>query len=195
VTLLTKQIRGENMEWDDIVALSKYGKQIYTVSWNDLEEKLEAFQKEDNLNLDPDFQRDHVWSQSQQIKYVEYILKRGHLNKDIIFNCPGWFEGHKGQMVLIDGKQRLQAARSFMSNQLPVFGNTYRKDFTRNGKPMLLFSHQINFTFNINDLETREEILQLYLDINTGGVIHSDDEISKVRELLAIEKAKTINGV
>jgi hypothetical protein len=93
-------------------------------------------------------------------------------------------------MVLIDGKQRLQAARLFMGNQLPVFGDVYRKDFRRQGKPMLLFSHQINFTFNINDLQTREEILQLYLDINTGGVVHSNDEILKVSELLAIEKAK-----
>jgi hypothetical protein len=48
------------MEWDDIVALSKWGKQTYTVSWNDLEKRLQVFQKENNLNLDPDFQRDHV---------------------------------------------------------------------------------------------------------------------------------------
>jgi hypothetical protein len=192
---LTKETQGKNMEWDDIVKLSKWGKQTYTVNWNDLEERLQVFQKENNLNLDPDFQRDHVWSQNQRIKYVEYILKRGHLNKDIIFNCPGWFEGVEGQMVLIDGKQRLQAARLFMANKLPVFGDIYRKDFTRNGKPMPLFSHLINFTFNINDLQTRTEVLQLYLDINNGGVVHSDDEISKVRQLLAIEKAKINNEV
>lgn len=178
------------MEWNDITCFSKWGKQTYTVNWNDLEERLDSFKDTNNLNLDPDFQRGHVWTQSQQIKYVEYILKRGHLSRDIIFNCPGWMEGVEGQMVLLDGKQRLQAARLFMSNELPVFKDIYRKDITRDGKPMLRFPHQIAFTFHINDLETRAEILQLYLDINAGGVVHSDDELSKVRALLAIEQIK-----
>ncbi|MEG3878968.1 DUF262 domain-containing protein [Microcoleus sp. herbarium7] len=177
------------MEWDNIVRFSIWGKRTYTVSWNDLEERLTSFEKTNNLNLDPDFHRGHVWSQNQQIKYVEYVLKRGHLSRDIIFNCPGWMEGIEGQMVLLDGKQRLEAARLFMSNELPVFGGVYRNELTRKGKPMPNFPHPIGFTFHINDLETRAEILQLYLDINAGGVVPSDDELTKVRALLEIEQS------
>lgn len=175
------------MEWNDITGFSKWGKQTYTVNWNDLEERLASFKETNNLNLDPDFQRIHRWNRSRQVKYVEYILKGGHMSQDIIFNCPGWMEGVEGQMVLLDGKQRLQAARLFMSNELPVFGNSYWHDFTRYGKPMLNLPGRARFTFHINDLETRGEILQLYLDINTGGVVHTDDELTKVRALLAIE--------
>ena len=178
------------MEWDDILAFSRWGKQTYTVPWYDLEHTLARYQTENNLELNPDFQREHVWSEIQQVKYVEYILKRGNLNLGIVFNCPGWLDSFEGQMVLVDGKQRLQAARLFMANQLSVFNGVYRNDFVRQGKTMLRFSQEIQFVFYMNDLSTRTEILQLYLDINSGGVVHSDDELSKVKALLAIEQNK-----
>lgn len=178
------------MEWDDILTFSRWGKQTYTVPWNDLEHTLARYQTENNLELNPDFQREHVWSEIQQIKYVEYVLRRGNLNLDIIFNCPGWLNSFEGQMVLVDGKQRLQAARLFMANQLSVFNGVYRNDFVRQGKTMLRFSQEIQFVFYMNDLSTRTETLQLYLDINSGGVIHSEDELTKVKALLAIEQNK-----
>jgi len=38
------------------------------------------------LNMNPDFQRGHVWSKEQQIAYVEYLLKGGASGRDIYFN-------------------------------------------------------------------------------------------------------------
>ena len=90
-------------------------------------------------------------------------------------------------MLLLDGKQRLQAARLFIANKLPVFGGLYRKDFTWQGKNLNSMPPLLSFTFYVNDLQTRAEILQFYLDLNAGGVVHSDAEIDRVRQLLAIE--------
>lgn len=178
------------MEWDDIQTFSSWGKYTTTVPWHDLENTLLRYEKENNLDFNPDFQRGHVWTQTQQIRYVEYVLKRGNTSLDIIFNCPGWMEGFEGQMVLIDGKQRLTAARLFMSNKLPVFDGIYVQDFRRQGKRMMRFPNGIAFTFYVNDLQTRAEILQFYLDLNAGGVVHSDTEIDRVRQLLVIENNK-----
>lgn len=178
------------MEWCDIPKIERWGKS-FTVPWNNLEQQLVDYEAESGLDLDPDFQRGHVWSQIQQIKYVEYILRDGNLNRHIIFNCPGFFYARdtsvKESMVLVDGKQRLQAARLFISNQLPVFNGMYQKDFTRQGRPSLRMPNSLDFTFYVNDLETRAEVLQFYLDLNAGGVVHSDSEIDRVRQLLAIE--------
>lgn len=182
------------MEWDDIPTFSSWGKYTTDVSWHDLENTLQRYEKENDLDLNPDFQRGHVWSSEQQIKYVEYILKRGNLSRHIIFNCPGWMEGFEGQMVLIDGKQRLNAVRLFMSNELPVFGRAYLRDFTRGSKKMVRFPHEIYFTFYVNDLQTRAEVLQFYLDLNAGGVVHSEHEIDRVRQLLVIENNKQNQG-
>jgi len=166
----------------------------FTISWNDLERQLANYEIEVGLDIDPDFQRGHVWTQPQQIKYVEYILKGGNLNRHIIFNCPGFLEATdkdiEGLMLLIDGTQRLQAVRLFIANKLPVFDGLYQSDFTRRGKRLALMPQLLDFTFYVNDLETRAEVLQFYLDLNAGGVVHSDIEIDRVRELLAIEQAK-----
>jgi hypothetical protein len=179
------------MKWRDIPKIERWGK-FLTMSWNDLEQQLSSYETELGLDLNPDFQRGHVWSQPQQIKYVEYVLRDGSLNRHIIFNCPGFFDGVDiaGPMLLIDGKQRLQAARLFIANKLPVFGGLYRKDFTWEGERILRMPPLLSFTFYINDLQARAEILQFYLDLNTGGVVHSDTEIERVRKLLVIEQNK-----
>ena len=176
------------MEWRDIPKIERWGKS-FTIPWNSLEQQLAIYEKEAGLDLDPDFQRGHVWSHHQQVKYVEYVLREGNLNRHIIFNCPSFFEGNiEGPMLLLDGKQRLQAARLFLANKLPVFDGLYRKDFTRQGKPSLLIPSSLSFTFYVNDLQNRADVLQFYLDLNAGGVVHSETEIDRVQQLLAIER-------
>lgn len=44
------------------------------------------------------------------------------------------------------------------------------------------------FRWNVNDLKTRAEVLQWYLDLNTGGVVHTTEEIEKVKRMLAKER-------
>ncbi len=43
------------------------------VAWVD-EQKVEA-----GLNLDPDFQRGHVWTTRQQVKFIEFLLRGSDL--------------------------------------------------------------------------------------------------------------------
>ena len=45
-----------------------------------------------------------------------------------------------------------------------------------------------NFVFITNDLETRAEVLQWYIDHKAGGIAHTDEEINKVKILLENEK-------
>jgi len=75
------------------------------------------------LNLNPDYQRAHVWTLEQQIAYVEYALQGGEVGKNIIFNCPD-DEYMARPFELIDGKQRLEAARSY-ANEIPIFDGHY----------------------------------------------------------------------
>lgn len=136
------------------------------------------------LQLDPDFQRAHVWDRQKQVAYVEYVLRGGKFSKDLYFNCADW-NGYKTQpIVLVDGKQRLQAVRLFMAGELEVFGNLTIDCFE--GR----LPHYYCFTLNMNDLKTREEVLTWYLDINSGGVVHTAEELEKVRQLLREEQSK-----
>jgi hypothetical protein len=134
------------------------------------------------LVLDPDFQRAHVWNEKQQIRYVEFILRGGQSSRDLYFNHPRWNSDFRGELVLVDGKQRLQAVRRFLANEIPAFGRLY-------GEYADKLPHDCAFTVHINNLKTRKEVLQWYIDLNAGGVAHTEEEIAKVYALLLKEAA------
>ena len=94
------------MNFHDIPQFTRAGYQCH-VSWKYLESWIKSQEEELNLDLDPDFQRAHVWSEYQQRKYVEFILQNGQSARDIYFNCDGWMGSFRGPFVLVDGKQRL----------------------------------------------------------------------------------------
>ena len=137
------------------------------------------------LDLDPDFQRGHVWTEAKQIAYVEFCLRDGQGSRTLLFNHPGWNKDYKGMMVLVDGKQRLEAVRKFLRNDLPIFGGNRLNDFE--DKDRLLRTNAAHFTFSVNALPTRREVLEWYLQINSGGVVHTAEELAKVEELLKNE--------
>jgi len=41
---------------------------------------------------------------------------------------------------------------------------------------------------NINDLPTKKDVLQWYVEMNSNGTIHTEDEINRVKELLEKEE-------
>ncbi len=170
--------------FQDIPQFTRSGNYQVNVHWKSIEQTLESFALPGfPVELDPDFQRGHVWTEAKQIHYVEFILRGGRSSKVIYFNQPGWNRlGRQGAMQLVDGKQRLEAVRKFLRNEFPIFGSSYMRDFTDTLRPTTA-----DFIFTVNDLQTRAEVLQWYLDLNTGGVVHTDEEIEKVKRLLKKE--------
>ena len=153
------------------------------VAWDYMEDSLNRYKKQYNLELNSDFQRGHVWSRTQQIKYVEFILSGGITGKDIYFNYPNW-QCHCNEndtMVCVDGLQRLTAAQKFMENEFKVFDKYYAKNFIR-------LDSRCGFKFNINDLTDKKDILRWYLEMNSGGTPHSKKEIKKVQSMLDREE-------
>lgn len=140
--------------------------------------------KEDGLQLNPDFQRGHVWTDDQQIAYIEFLLRGGKTARVIYLNNPNW-QIHKSDsytdFVCVDGLQRITAIKRFVNDEIPVFG-AYQSEYE--DVPSISTSMKIN----VNDLKTRREVLQWYIDFNAGGTIHTDVEIQKVRMLLAQEQ-------
>lgn len=178
------------MKFKDIPSFTQSAPYVIDVPWGYLENQLKQFEEcgadgTGSLQIEPDFQRDHVWNVRQKVAYVEYILRGGHAAKEIYFNHPGWQRNWEGDFVLVDGLQRLTSVRDFLANKIPAFGCFYK-----NYEDNIRMSHGAlgaGFKFYINTLQTRKEVLQWYLDLNAGGVVHTDEELSKVANLLRIE--------
>jgi len=180
------------MRYRDLPQFTRSSEYRVDVPWGYLETVLSGYADDAKssgipFEMDPDFQRGHVWSREKQVRYVEFVLRGGRSSCDIYWNCPGWNTGSRigGRFVLVDGKQRVEAVRAFMRGDFPAFG-TLVGDFTDK-----LPIHS-RFKFHVNDLSTEAEVLQWYLDLNDGGVVHTDDELNRVRTLLAAAKAMSV---
>lgn len=139
------------------------------------------------LTLNPDFQRGHVWSPEKQVAYIENLL-RGWAPTLIKFNCPSWQAASAkkaagdlplADMVCVDGLQRLTAVLRFMADDLVVFGRLRASDLKGTSFDPARFRLQ----FEVFELKTRADLLTFYIDLNAGGVVHSDEEIERVRAL------------
>lgn len=158
------------------------------ISWDYLEAHLKHLAESHKLDLEPDFQRAHVWTREQQVAYVEYSLMGGEVGRNLTFNHPDWL-GTKNdpshRLEIIDGKQRLEAVRAFLRNEFQAFGNHFLEyiDFPR--------MTMVGFRFRVCSLKTREQVLQMYLNINAGGTPHTQAELDKVRNMLKSAKEKS----
>jgi hypothetical protein len=182
---ISSNLKGTFMDFRSIPKLTRDGRYKIHVSWDSLEWNLQRYVEEYNLDLDPDFQREHVWTEEKQIAYVEHVLRGGQASNEIRFNCIGWQNTYEGPMVLVDGKQRLNAVRRFLRDEIKAFGHTCTE------LQIPGHAHQVpdiyNFIFYINDLDSRAEVLKWYLELNSGGVVHSQEELDRVRILLSKE--------
>lgn len=151
------------------------------VDLDSLADALDRYVNDLGLDMNPDFQRGHVWSEHQASRYVEFILQGGESGRTIIFNHPGWMSSYEGDFVLVDGLQRLTALRGFLEDRVPVFGKHLSdyKGGLRGANSTLLFS--------ISKLKTRAEVLDWYLALNSGGTPHNEAELRRVRELRDLE--------
>jgi len=166
------------MNYDQIQPFTQDGYYRVDVSIRDFADSIRRYEKAYGLILNPDFQRGHVWTLDQQSSFVEYIL-RGGITQEIRLNHPGWMNTFKGDFVCVDGLQRITALLGFLENKVPAFGCLYQ-DFEG-------IMPTCSVGIRINSLQTRKEVLQWYVDLNTGGTVHSDSEINRVKDLIEKE--------
>ncbi len=150
------------------------------VGWNYFDDFLETSLGDCEVHLNPDFQRGHVWTNLQQQRYIEYVLRGGRCAKDLIFASEGFSSSGTNPVYLVDGLQRLTAIQGFLKDKVPAFGYYYSEYDGR------LRSTHHRFHVRVLDIG-RKDILQLYLDLNAGGTPHTEAEIERVRKMLAKE--------
>lgn len=173
------------MKWSDIPTFIQDNGYEVNIPLNYLDAKLTEYETDPayKLQLNPDFQRGNVWTEAQQIAFVEFFLRGGKTGRVIYFNKPSWdtkATTDYDEFVCVDGLQRLTALRKFMRNELKVFGR-YLHDFEES---IRLCRSGDNLKFNINSLQTKTEVLQWYVDFNSGGTVHTEDEINRVKEMI-----------
>lgn len=139
--------------------------------------------EEDWINLNPEYQRGHVWTVKQQEAFVGHMLEGGAtpiviLNRDANYRLPD---------EIVDGKQRLTAVVAWICGEIAArltdSTRVYRTDFSADDQRLIMGPVGPHFTAGYVHLN-RADVLRLYLRLNTGGTVHTDAEISRVQAML-----------
>ena len=166
---------------------------VYTVDWHigSLERTLSGIQDDmaqanGTFELEPDFQRGHVWTDEQRVAYVEAVIRKTAPTR-LLFNCPGWSRNSRpsgdipdNTFQCIDGLQRLTSMRQFLAGKFTVFGGESVE--TLKGSPFDLGRYRLQMA--VYEFNMRADLLQFYIDLNAGGTVHAQTEIDRVRSLI-----------
>lgn len=141
-----------------------------------------------SFEYNPDFQRGHVWSLEKQIAFIEAIPKNT-LSKSLLtitLNCPQFDDSYKGGgdisgFCIVDGLQRVTAIQDFVDGKFKVFDNQFGYDDFDYSTFSFKRAHISLQIFNLN---TKKDLLKYYIAINSGGVVHSNDEIDRIKKML-----------
>lgn len=140
---------------------------------------LESLLADFAIDVDVDYQREHVWTPEQQSLFVGHALSGGKV-LPLVVNDPG---REDQRLEMVDGKQRLTAMRLWLANKIPAFvgwKTIWRPD--TDGR----FRLGHGFEFHFVKLP-RIEVLRFYLRLNATGTPHTPAELTKVEQLLLDE--------
>lgn len=143
--------------------------------------------EEGYLDLDPDFQRGRVWTVKQQELFMGHLLSGGTV-APILLSAYG--RAATSKRVLLDGKQRLGAIRSFVNDGgfAELYdGRRFRLCDIYDADVMMraICVKLAEVALSSDPAEARRETLRLYVKLNRGGTPHSDAEIERVQKMLA----------
>lgn len=170
----------KRINFNDIPKFTREGDWECNYPLDRLVNQIEEWEREEGLQMNPDFQRGHVWTEEQQIKFVEYIIRGGSTGRVIYLNNPTWGsyrDSEYSDAVCVDGLQRYTAIKRFIYNEIPVFGYYYKE---YDGHLRMVNDMKIN----VNNLQTKAEVLSWYIEMNSGGTPHTEEELDKVRKML-----------
>lgn len=130
------------------------------------------------VDMDPEYQREHVWDIDDKVSLIDSIMNNHDIGK-FLFNRRSY--SSKGEMFeIVDGKQRLTALLEFYEDRFAYKGLFFSQLSLRDQNHFE--GYRVNVA-EVNELP-REELIELFLKVNTGGRIMSKEHLDNVRKLL-----------
>jgi hypothetical protein len=142
----------------------------------------------DDLGVKHYYQRPFVWTLINKIDLIDSIYNRLECGKIVVrrndFNkVNNDKSGEQALYDIVDGKQRLDALRGFVSNEFPDRNGHFFREFDIRAQRM--FKHQMSFSYcEMHEEVTDEQVLIQFIKVNVAGVPQSEEHIQYVKSLL-----------
>lgn len=145
--------------------------------------------KDKQVDLNPIYQRDLVWTQEQKEHYLINLFEsRASIEPTIV----QYYEEDVNNEIyeVLDGKQRLSTLFDFIDNKITVNGLYFKDLHDADQKFLMNFSvkyRRIISEKDSGDLDIKTK-LQLFYEINLYGTKMSDEDLERVQALLNVEE-------
>ncbi|MCQ2262574.1 MAG: DUF262 domain-containing protein [Bacteroidales bacterium] len=178
------------------------------VDWKPLNHSIAdvlEWDKNERLELQPEFQRKQVWSRSAKIMLIDTILQHIPMPK---FFIQSIIKGDKCHRIVIDGQQRLTAILEYLRDEypleMPYEGEYVGKRFSE--LPQEIQHKILEYTIDANEIRNADKktIRAIYSRVNKYTVQLNKQELRradfpgqflKLSESLAHNKFLEENGV
>ena len=136
------------------------------------------------------YQRPLCWTLKDKQLLLESIYNNVDCGKIVIRN-RSWKEleelqkgGHElAWKDIVDGKQKLNAIKSFMENEYPDLHGNYFEDLSDQAQRRLT-NHQLISYSELPENTKDEDVLKQFLRLNFAGVVQSQQHLEYVKSLL-----------
>lgn len=134
--------------------------------------------------VNPDYQRDYVWTLEDKQQLIESLMAERNIGSFMFVKYQ--YERYKGQLEILDGKQRLNALAEFVTGHFTYRGKFYHQLSILDRS--IFNSRRVSYAELDGARMTRAELLEAFLETNSAGVPQSPEHLEKVRGLLAEER-------
>lgn len=152
-------------------------------------EDFEQTSYEEDFELFPKFQRDHVWTLEQKQQLIISILNdipigAFYVNKIVITKTENSGEVDHDKTYLLDniiydGQQRYTAILEFLQGKFSIDYNGQTGTIADFGWPMLLEIKRYGISVIETNFDSMNDLIDYYVLINSGGTVHTKDELEK----------------
>ena len=133
--------------------------------------------KENEIDLEPDFQREHMWDSVRKSRLIESLLLR--------IPIPAFYVAadNEDRWKVVDGIQRFSSIDGYIRNEFPLRNLEYLGDFEGKRhenlpRAMQRRIRETELVVNVISPATPVEVMfNIFLRINTGGVRLNSQEI------------------
>ena len=144
-------------------------------------ESLLHYQYHFGVDMEPEYQRDYVWTKEDKEDLIDSIFNNIDIGKVILNHLDNSDWRERGvSYEIVDGKQRLSTLLEYYENRFPYKG-MYFNDLSPRDKYTFL-EHPIAIA-EVRNL-SKEDVLTLFLRVNKTGRVMSKDHLVRVEEQL-----------
>ena len=131
----------------------------------------------------PDYQRGYAWTAKDKELFLDSLFAGRDIGRFIFVKRP-----FPKSMQVMDGKQRLNCLVEFITSQLEYRGAFWHQ--LSPGDRDRIMNHSVQFVDLDEAAYSREDLLQIFLDVNAAGVPQTEEHLEFVRRELEAERAK-----